>query len=34
MNDIQRQQIRDLRNAGYSYKDILSHYYPGTTLTK
>lgn len=22
MNDIQRQQIRDLRNAGYSYKKI------------
>lgn len=24
----------DMANAGYSYKDILSHYYPGTTLTK
>ena len=23
-----------MANAGYSYKDILSHYYPGTTLTK
>lgn len=23
-----------MSNAGYSYKDILSHYYPGTTLTK
>ena len=22
-----------MANAGYSYKDILSHYYPGTTLT-
>ena len=24
----------EIANAGYSYKDILSHYYPGTTLTK
>lgn len=24
----------DMANAGYSYKNILSHYYPGTTLTK
>ena len=24
----------EMANAGYSYKDILSHYYPGTTLTK
>ena len=24
----------DMANAGYGYKDILSHYYPGTTLTK
>lgn len=23
-----------MANAGYSYKNILSHYYPGTTLTK
>lgn len=23
-----------MANAGYSYKDILAHYYPGTTLTK
>lgn len=23
-----------MANAGYGYKDILSHYYPGTTLTK
>ena len=23
-----------MANAGYNYKDILSHYYPGTTLTK
>lgn len=23
-----------MANAGYSYKDILSHYYPGATLTK
>lgn len=23
-----------MANAGYCYKDILSHYYPGTTLTK
>ncbi len=23
-----------MANVGYSYKDILSHYYPGTTLTK
>ena len=23
-----------MANAGYSYKDILSHYYPGTTITK
>lgn len=23
-----------MANAGYDYKDILSHYYPGTTLTK
>ena len=23
-----------MANEGYSYKDILSHYYPGTTLTK